>query len=230
MSFISQLVLIFIFFAAVRASSLEGDSEHKRNEEKIVATDNRFDQDGTSIAGESSSALPLLLDRQLSVSSFPGLPSPGGAHPSHVFFSADNMASLYLNGVFKASMSHWSFFATAQLNLKPGDVIAIKARDYGSWYGAIAALHYRGKFYVTGTERWKTRKAFSSSTDWMKPSYDACIWPYATLRPGSGSWNRGKSPYFPYYTGARYVWAPDAGVGDEIFLRFRIGGEACGQQ
>lgn len=156
------------------------------------------------------------------------IPLTGTSYPSHVFFAADNSIKLYVNGALKSSITDWNHFHSVMTLLKHGDVVALEVKDYGVWYGAIAAIHYKGKLHVTGRDKWLATKAFSSSSNaWMLPSYSACHWPAAVLRPGSDSWNPGMSPYFPYYTKARYVWARNAGVHDTIFLRYRIGGEAC---
>lgn len=159
-----------------------------------------------------------------------GLPSGSNA-PGHIFYAADNEASIYINGIPAKPIprvTDWNLFGLAFADLKRGDVISIIAKDRGVWYGAIAAFYYKDAFYSTGKADWRAVRGFTSTipSDWMLPNYNGCSWPLATARPNRNRFNPGKSRFFPFYTGASYVWASDAGVGDTIFLRHVVG-ETC---
>lgn len=145
-------------------------------------------------------------------------------YPGHLFFAADNKATVYHNGAKVAELADWSLFGSTPLLLQKGDVIGLEVRDYGGWWGAVAALKLGGCYYGTTTSCWRARRAFRPEHDWRLPSYDARAWPRAAAKP-ERAWRPGLSPYFPYHTGARYVWAKDAGVGATIFLRFQVGDE-----
>lgn len=58
-----------------------------------------------------------------------GLPVKNGRHPSHIFFAADNEATLYINGNFQKKVNDWQRFETVMTNLKKGDIIAIVASN-----------------------------------------------------------------------------------------------------
>lgn len=147
---------------------------------------------------------------------------------SEIYYTADNEATLYVNGDEEGRTRDWYYTGKDVAYLKEGDVISIKAKDNGVGFGAIVAINYKGRMYVTGTESWKATKAFTTSTSWTDASYSVCDWPEAILAATSGSAEPGKSKDFPSSTGASYVWAIDAGANDEVFLRYRIGGEKCG--
>lgn len=146
---------------------------------------------------------------------------------SRIIFAADDQSELYVNGVFRGATSTWPELKIVTLSLEKGDVVALKVKDSGGVrWGAVAAVQTQG-ISTTGKDDWRAVKAFNIAGDkraWMYPSYDACRWPLAKLRPGAGIVSEGKSPDFPYRsTGADYVWASNAGEFDEIFLRTVIG-------
>lgn len=149
--------------------------------------------------------------------------------PNHVKFAADNQATLYVNGVKTLVITDWTDFAYLNLNLREGDVIAFDVKDFGGWWGFIAELVVNGRFIVTGRDDWLATKAFPDVfLSWTKPSYTgACRWRRAEVRPGERDWFPGKATYFTDPTAARYVWAHNAGVNDNVYIRYRVGGERC---
>lgn len=159
--------------------------------------------------------------------SISALPS-GPKSPGHIFFAADNIAQIFINGEPGSPVQRvidWNLFGAAFADLQDGDVISIIARDTGIWYGAIAALHYRDQFYITGRDDWRAVKKFTEEipSNWMFQGFNACSWPKAIVRRNKGVFNPGKCRFFPYYTGASYVWAKGAGENDTIFLRHVVG-------
>lgn len=144
-----------------------------------------------------------------------------------IVFAADNAIEMFINGKSYGSVSDWRLTKTVTVNLRRGDVVAFRIEDMGVWYGAIAA--FKAPFWhSTGDKNidWRATKAFNIAGDinaWMYPSYSACRWRKPVLR-NPGSIVPGKSQLFPYgETGAEYVWAANAGVGDSIFLRTVVG-------
>lgn len=156
------------------------------------------------------------------------IPDTPNKYHGHLFFAADDQAEVFINGVSKGQTTSWkAFAAVTDLELKCGDVIAIRAKDVAyNFYGVIAALYFDAQLHVTGPDDWRAVKETSSSTTWMFPSYSACAWPKAVSLPNYGTWNAGKSPYFPYYTKAEYVWANNTLYGT-INMRYRVCGECC---
>lgn len=162
-----------------------------------------------------------------------GLPQIGKKYPSHIFYAADDFAWIFVNGVPvnpNGKLTDWHDTGFVMALVKPGDVIVIKAKNGCCWFGAIAALYYQGNYFVTGTDEWRAIEETSSNPlpdGWMTPSYNDCEWPLAQVRPGAGTYNNGKSPYFPFYTMAKYVWAQGAnGSNKTIYLRFKVG-QSC---
>lgn len=153
------------------------------------------------------------------------------AFESEIHFAADNFATLFINGNEVKSSSHWPEFVTLRQRLNRGDVVALRVRDEGVWWGAVLAINLKpfGGWHVTGKGEWRATKAFRILGDknaWTSPRYNACAWPTPELR-SPGKIVPGKAKDFPYSsTGAEYVWASNAGEGDEIFLRTVIG-EGC---
>lgn len=151
--------------------------------------------------------------------------------PDHIQFAADNEATLYVNGIQRLYTQGWDSFAYKHLSLKTGDVIGIKVRDFGGWYGVIAELTVDGRQYVTGRDDWLAIKPTNpKDKDWLYGSYPArqiCSWRRVEVRPSERHWFGGKSYHFNDPTAARYVWANGGTEGDTIFLRYRIGGENC---
>lgn len=157
-------------------------------------------------------------------------PFRNGMCPGHAFFSADNGVKLFVNGAISGNeITNWHFFGTAQFFIKVGGVIALNADDTGAWFGAVATVKTRGLIFQTSIDDWRAIPADISLADsWMDPHFDACQWPKAITRPGKGTYNPGKSDFFPYETGAEYVWAAGVAQKSRIYLRYRIGGE-CGR-
>lgn len=149
---------------------------------------------------------------------------------SYIAYAADNQATLYLNGQRIGHVNDWEQWRGLGQRLKGGDVIGLRVKDRGGWYGVIAAVGRWSEWSVTGRDDWRAVKAFTPTSlfeEWAAKDHNACNWPQAVVRPNSGNWEPGKARDFPYHLGAKYVWAAGAGVNDEIFLRMTVGGERC---
>lgn len=151
-----------------------------------------------------------------------------------IVFAADNQGAVFVNGIRKDSVSHWMQVGRVTVYLSKGDVVSIKAVDFGVWYGVVADLEYDGEHYGTGSNDWKAMKKFDlvgvhNKDAWMLPEYSSCKWPAAEIRPREDEYFAGKAKDFPTSLKAKYVWAEDAGENDKIFMRLVVGGEACGQ-
>lgn len=150
-----------------------------------------------------------------------------------LLFAADNQGTVFVNGKKKGFVSHWRKVGRISIRLYKGDVISIKAADFGVWYGVIADLEYGGKHYGTGSNDWKAVKKFDlvglkNKNAWMLPTYSTCNWPTAAVRPRENEYFPGKAKDFPHNLKAKYVWASDADEKDTVFMRLVVGGEKCG--
>lgn len=176
----------------------------------------------------TSSGSPL----DQSPSSSNGLSTPSSRfyipEKDHLFFAGDNFVTVYVNGIQVAKTTDWNNIGYVPLSVRKGDVISLRAKDVGVWFGVVAQLSINGQKIVTGRDDWRARKAFPSPGNaWMKPSYSACRWRRPRIISQDLNYIPGKSRYFPRPSAARYVWAYGAGVNDEVFLRYKVGGESC---
>lgn len=142
--------------------------------------------------------------------------------PLTLSFTADNEATVYVNGKIAASIAEWQWSSAVTMNLNNGDVIFIVAKDYYGGYMAIAAL---GKCVSkVGRGPWKADKLNNDSLRvWSTPASNRGA---GTLPNPSASQGTPRTPFFPYSTGAEYVWATGAGESDSIFLRLIVS-DAC---
>lgn len=146
----------------------------------------------------------------------------------HIFFAGDNIVTVFVNGLQVAKTTDWNNIGYVPLSVQKGDVISLRAKDNGVWFGVVAQLSINGRKIVTGRDDWRSRKAYPSSNDaWMKRWSSACQWSRPRIVSPDLNFIPGKSRYFPRPSAARYVWAYGAGVNDEIFLRYKVGGEPC---
>lgn len=153
-------------------------------------------------------------------------PSPGSS-PCLIIYSADDEATLYINAIEVSSTSEYDQIGTYSADLKVGDVISIQAWDSsGGGYGVIAVIEYQGKIIKTGStdgDGWRAKKKPTDEDYWMKGSYSTCSW-----QAPDGQRLYAGNAKVPKKYGAKYVWAKNAGENDVAFLRYRLGGEGCG--
>lgn len=156
-----------------------------------------------------------------------------GRSPAQIVYAIDNEGELYVNGHEVSKVDDWHQVKGVSVDLADGDTISVKATDTGLWYGVIVDIYYKGQHFGTGNSEWKAVREFTlrgreNQDAWMFSNYSTCKWPSAELRDSDGNMISGKAPGFPYEkTNASYVWAGNAGEHDEVFLRFKLGGEIC---
>lgn len=142
-----------------------------------------------------------------------------------ISFTADNRASLYVNGKFIAVNNVPTKVTSVQVQLTPGAVVGILAKDNGMGYGVRAAIVDGTKTFVTGSPQWRARTSFQSQLGyfaWTRPSFKQCFPVASTIKNVS---NIIKPTIIPAeLKPAKYVWAKNAGSNKTIFLRFRYGG------
>lgn len=154
----------------------------------------------------------------------------GDKREKHIInFAATSLARIYLNRErITTVVEHWDVKRLA-VDLRKGDVIAVRPEDVAgkTGYGTIISIEdANGNHIVTGRDEWRAIKASPSEDNgsaWMLPSANVCHWPKAVINTIVDI-----APTFPFKeTGSQYVWASNAGEGDTIFLRHKIGGEDC---
>lgn len=142
-----------------------------------------------------------------------------------VSFSADDVANLFVDGKLIATNKNPKQVTSVQVQVKKGSVVGIVAKDNGIGYGVVAAVVDGKQKFVTGSPRWRARKAFVPASGyfaWTKPSYKQC---FPVAPPTSSKASILKPNVLPAeLKTAKYVWAKDAGAKNTIFLRFRYGG------
>lgn len=147
-----------------------------------------------------------------------------------ISFAANDEVELVINGVSVAVIRDWTMVGTVRRELKDGDVVGIRAKNRGGFYGVIAAIEMAEKNYVTGDGSWKATTSFKipgKYLQWAETVWSSCKWDVASVLPDSDKWVEGKSRSFPYATGAKYVWAANGGEFNGIYIRFVVGGEKC---
>lgn len=157
-------------------------------------------------------------------------PPPMTANTGIISFAADDQAELIINGDSVAVLKDSTMVGTVARELKKGDVIGIRAKDRGGFYGVIASLEMGGSRRVTGDGTWKARAAFKIPGEylkWASKAWNSCKWPAAEVLPDAGIMISGKARTFPYSTGARYVWAKGSHEFQGIYMRHVVGGEEC---
>lgn len=153
--------------------------------------------------------------------------------PGTVFVTANDLVSVYLNGLHVLSNSDKSSHASANVYLKKGDVLSFFVKKVsGTGPDAKPGLKFVvqvGKsVYASGQpglvgvhDFWNPFDTYS----WQRPDYVSCHWPPAvkvsdsslTVANGFPTPNRAK---------AKYVWT-EVNPKTAAFFRYVIGGESC---
>lgn len=150
---------------------------------------------------------------------------------ARIFFAADDRAKLYINGKYVSQTLSPKTLRILNVGLKAGDVVGLLAKDVGGGYGAIMTIVMpNGVRYRSGGGNFIARKWFripGNQLAWTTPEYNACSWPEAPVSPSSEQ-SIGKPSVFPApMSGAQYVWADSSGSFSSVFIRYKVGGEAC---
>lgn len=156
-----------------------------------------------------------------------------------VFVAASAQSWVYLNGQFLEQTIGWSNVATIPAHVNVGDVLALRIQGAEDWSAFIVAVGS----YQAGKPNWAIRsgaheflatKAFDDpQNQWMQRDYDACKanspWQRVRYAPRDAEVEvgAGKPPNYPYWTGARFMWAREVEFGQTIFVRFKRGGHKC---
>lgn len=159
--------------------------------------------------------------------------TPASATSSLITFAASTSGALIVNGRHRGQVRTWTDIHRVALNLRTGDVIGmIVANDCAAFFGGIVDVESDGRHVVTGMTAWKARRAFTAKEGryelfWATKEASSCDWDVAVARLGQHGRIVGKAQGFPYWFGARYVWAKGAGPRGRVFLRYVVGGEEC---
>lgn len=146
-----------------------------------------------------------------------------------ISFAANDEAWLFLNHEEKGHLKDPNAVKVVVLDVKRGDVIALKVKGNGTRKGVAVNVEYEGINYPSNGERngsWKAMKSTGTYTSWMLPLYSSCRW-WRPTRTRDGVIEAVDFPYVK--TGASYVWASSYGQGDinNIWMRLVVGEENC---
>ena len=131
---------------------------------------------------------------------------------------ADNEHKTYFNGGFISSAAAWWSVQSFNVNVVPGkNVIAIRARDWGGWWGVSATLNWPGCVNMTTAEVSKWKCTTSPGSGWTNINYDDSSWPTAVYgHPGSAGIRAGN------YLTVPQIWA-STGAGATVYCRYTFG-------
>lgn len=149
---------------------------------------------------------------------------------SLIFFTADNWAAVYLNGVkLGDNNGEWQKVKKVETQIAEGDVVSFEVSDNGIWWGFVASIKWGRQIISTGRDfGWLARRKYNTPENtWKLPSYERiCTWKAAVVRPDADKFFEGKvdSKLFRK-RGAQYVWSERARENSKIYVRYRVGGE-----
>ncbi|MCF2945419.1 discoidin domain-containing protein [Paenibacillus tarimensis] len=123
-----------------------------------------------------------------------------------ITLTADNEFTLYHNGNLIGEGTSWYSAYTFDLPITEGkNVIAVKAKDLGSYAGLIADISYLGDNIVTDFN-WKASGTYTAG--WEKSDFNDASWSRAVEygKYGASPWTNQVSG-MPADTSARWIWA-----------------------
>lgn len=142
-----------------------------------------------------------------------------------ILFSAGSDVILYVNGLEKIRYTPSDGIAYIGLSLFNGDVVGLKVSNKNGPVGIAAEIAFHDQRFVTGRDQWLAIAISDSSNEWLKPTYSSsfiCHWKSPEVLERNFHSHKCSQP-----SAAKSVWARDAASNDNIFLRYRIGGENC---
>lgn len=140
--------------------------------------------------------------------------------------AGDNEVEIYHNGRYKGGAVDWRHYVQLRLRFREGDVIALVVRDHGGGYGGIADFEYNGLHCGTQVSAgsWRAQKITGAlPAFWLMKSFNSMARRWSKpLKANIAPPSAGTATGFPYWTGAKYVWAPNTGVKGKILLRLEV--------
>lgn len=142
-----------------------------------------------------------------------------------IYFDTSATTQVFINGQKLPRNKPWTNAHPVIRNLWYGDVISIIAKPRDGHMGVLVTTRIGNETESTGIDLWRAREAFESGKSgkaWMRRGYNVCDWPNAVEKQVT------KVPAnFRGDDDARFVWAPATNSKSRVFLRYRIGGDAC---
>ncbi|WP_181438811.1 hypothetical protein [Paenibacillus sambharensis] len=152
-------------------------------------------------------ALSALLVLSFLSSLFVGMGTTSAAPiPGTITLTADNEFTLYHNGNLIGSGNNWYKAYSFNLTITEGkNVIAVRAKDVGSYAGLLADITYQDENLVTDFN-WKASGTYAAG--WEKTTFNDDAWSKAqdNGRYGVTPWNTQVSG-MPADTTARWIWS-----------------------
>lgn len=140
---------------------------------------------------------------------------------SSIHITADDVYSLYVNGVLLGTDVTWASVETYATTLKVGDVIAIEATDSFGLATLIAAVRPAGKVGAESNADWRISTSLESG--WNTQGFDDSSWIAAstfgdtTLGPWDGALSGNTD-----LGHAQHIWASDNAGVDKIYVRYVV--------
>ncbi len=135
----------------------------------------------------------------------------------------DDQFWLYVNGELVMQASTWLDVETAVVTLAPGDVIAIRAIDWGGPGGAFVDIRLPDGTILGTSSDWRVSQ--SATGDWTAQDFDDSAWLAATeYGPATTAPWTTLGPDGPLPDGAtgQWIWSSDIEGDNEVFFRFVI--------
>lgn len=139
-----------------------------------------------------------------------------------IFYSADDMAEIFVNGISLGSVDGFQELASVVTNLYEGDVVAVRATNTLRRYGCVIAWLNGDDWISTGNSQNFRAILATGSENWNLPSFNACNWPVAV--PGTSD----TPSTFPSAPNANPIWSAGViGENVDVYIRYKVGGEQC---
>lgn len=141
------------------------------------------------------------------------------APSSRIDIAVDDVFTLYRNGDAILQGTQWNQAQAIEMDLNPGDVLAVEAVNTGGPGSLIANVRLDGAD-LPSNSNWKV--STTAPLGWQFQSYDDSSWapaqvlgPYGTTAP----WNTNVAGW-PQGLAAQWIWGP----ADTLFFRYQIPG------
>ncbi|MEM8860675.1 MAG: thrombospondin type 3 repeat-containing protein [Chloroflexota bacterium] len=134
----------------------------------------------------------------------------------------DDSFSIYINGLkVRSGTIDNGVVWIRKLNLKPGDIIAVKAKNVDAAAGMMVFFNMNGQMSHQST-RW--RYSLDHEVDWARKTFNDKHWEKANSLGKNGSvapWSS-MNLGIPQAVTARWLWAPTVEDNQTVYFRLRI--------
>lgn len=187
----------------------------------VDAVNFTVDRNAQSCLVLSNAAIPLTIgargdERAAGIDLSTMKPCGGAAPRDYITLAVDDAFTLYRNGDPVLTGTQWNQAYRVDLDLQPGDVLAVEARNNGGAAGVLANVRFDGTD-LPSSGAWQV--ATQPQLGWQFPEFDDSSWTAAqVLGPyGVAPWNTGIASWDPG-TSAEWIWGP----ADTLYFRYQV--------